>query len=70
MLVLRIQPNVGVFFQFNTKDFSAHNGIVPTKMDTSSFSPTRIPEAYERLIYDCEGMQLYSPDGMRLRRLG
>lgn len=54
LLVLRIQPNVGVFFQFNTKDFSTHHGIVPTKMDTSSFSPTQgnTPEAYERLIYD------------------
>ncbi len=54
LLVLRIQPNVGVFFQFNTKDFTTHNGIVPTKMDTSSFNPTQgnTPEAYERLIYD------------------
>ena len=54
LLVLRIQPNVGVFFQFNTKDFSSHQGIVPTKMDTSSFRPTQgnTPEAYERLIYD------------------
>jgi glucose-6-phosphate 1-dehydrogenase len=54
LLVLRIQPNVGVFFQFNTKDFNTHNGIVTTKMDTSSFSPTQgnTPEAYERLIYD------------------
>lgn len=54
LLVLRIQPNVGVFFQFNTKDFTSHQGIVPTKMDTSSFSPTQgnTPEAYERLIYD------------------
>ena len=54
LLVLRIQPNVGVFFQFNTKDFSTHHGIVPTQMDTSSFRPTQgnTPEAYERLIYD------------------
>lgn len=54
LLVLRIQPNVGVFFQFNTKDFTAHNGIVPTKMDTSSVNPIQgnTPEAYERLIYD------------------
>ena len=54
LLVLRIQPNVGVFFQFNTKDFNTHNGIVPTKMDTSTVSPTQgnTPEAYERLIYD------------------
>ena len=54
LLVLRIQPNVGVFFQFNTKDFNTHNGIVPTKMDTSSYSPTQgnTPEAYERLLFD------------------
>ncbi len=54
LLVLRIQPNVGVFLQFNTKDFSSHQGIVPTQMDTSSYSPTQgnTPEAYERLIYD------------------
>ncbi len=54
LLVLRIQPNVGVFFQFNTKDFSSHHGIVTTKMDTSSINPMQgnTPEAYERLIYD------------------
>lgn len=54
LLVIRIQPNVGVFFQFNTKDFSSHHGIVPTKMDTSheSHSQGNTPEAYERLIYD------------------
>jgi glucose-6-phosphate 1-dehydrogenase len=54
LLVLRIQPNVGVFFQFNTKDFTSHNGIIPTKMDTSYYSPTQgnTPEAYERLLYD------------------
>lgn len=54
LLVLKIQPNVGVFFQFNTKDFNTHNGIIPTKMDTSFLSPSQgnTPEAYERLIYD------------------
>ena len=54
LLVIRIQPSVGVYFQFNTKDFSSHNGIVTTKMDTSSFSPNQgnTPEAYERLIHD------------------
>jgi glucose-6-phosphate 1-dehydrogenase len=43
-----------VFFQFNTKDFTTHHGIVPTQMDTSSYRPTQgnTPEAYERLIYD------------------
>jgi len=54
LLILHIQPKVGVFFQFNTKDFMAHNDIVPAKMDTSSFIPAQgnTPEAYERLIYD------------------
>lgn len=54
LLVIRIQPNVGVFFQFNTKDFSTHNDIVSTKMDTSYYNPTvgNTPEAYERLLYD------------------
>lgn len=54
LLVLRIQPNVGVFFQFNTKDFTSHNGIMPTKMDTSYYNPTQgnTPEAYERLLHD------------------
>ncbi|HHT97293.1 MAG TPA: glucose-6-phosphate dehydrogenase [Clostridiales bacterium] len=54
LLVIRIQPNVGVFFQFNTKDFNTHNDIVTNKMDTShiSHSQGNTPEAYERLIYD------------------
>jgi glucose-6-phosphate 1-dehydrogenase len=54
LLVIRIQPNVGVFFQFNTKDFSTHNVIVSTKMDTSHISTAlgNTPEAYERLILD------------------
>lgn len=54
LLVIRIQPTVGVFFQFNTKDFSTHHDIVSTKMDSSHISPTQgnTPEAYERLIYD------------------
>ncbi len=54
LLVIRIQPNVGVFFQFNTRDFSSHNDIVPMKMDYSHISPAlgNTPEAYERLIHD------------------
>lgn len=54
LLVLRIQPQVGVFFQFNTKDFSSHSGIIPAKMDTSSTSSVQgnTPEAYERLLFD------------------
>lgn len=54
LLVIRVQPNVGVFFQFNTKDFGAHQDIVAMKMDSSYFNPNQgnTPEAYERLIYD------------------
>ncbi|MHB1315412.1 MAG: glucose-6-phosphate dehydrogenase [Christensenellales bacterium] len=54
LLVIRIQPNVGVFFQFNTKDFSKHSDIISTKMDASYANPYlgNTPEAYERLIYD------------------
>jgi hypothetical protein len=45
---------VGVFFQFNTKDFGTYHDIVATKMDTSHVSPIQgnTPEAYERLIFD------------------
>jgi glucose-6-phosphate 1-dehydrogenase len=54
LLVIRIQPNVGVFFQFNTKNFLTYNDIVPIKLDASRISTAlgNTPEAYERLIYD------------------
>lgn len=54
LLVIRIQPDVGVFFQFNTKDSGTHKGIVTTKMDTCYACPAQgnTPEAYERLLYD------------------
>ena len=41
-------------FSFNTKDFSVHNGIVATQMETGGNTPGQgnTPEAYERLIYD------------------
>jgi len=54
LLVIRIQPNVGVFFQFNTRNFRTNQEIVPAKMDTSYSSPAsgNTPEAYERLIFD------------------
>jgi glucose-6-phosphate 1-dehydrogenase len=53
-LVIRIQPDTGVNFQFNTRDFGAHKGIVTTKMDTCYACPAQgnTPEAYERLLYD------------------
>lgn len=54
LLVIRIQPNVGVFFQLNTKDFSTQREIVPIKVESShlSLNQGNTPEAYERLIYD------------------
>ncbi len=54
LLVIRIQPHVGVFFQLNTKDFSTHQDIHAMKVESSSISPNQgnTPEAYERLLYD------------------
>lgn len=54
LLVIQIQPNVGVFFQFNTKDFTTIEDIVPIKMETSHVAEMQgnTPEAYERLIFD------------------
>lgn len=54
LLVIRIQPNVGVFFQFNTKNFNTFEDIVPIRMETSHAAEIdgNTPEAYERLIFD------------------
>jgi len=54
LLVIRIQPNVGVSLRFNTKDFRSHNNIVQQNMDFSheNSSQGNTPEAYERLILD------------------
>jgi glucose-6-phosphate 1-dehydrogenase len=54
LLVIRIQPDVGVLFQFNTKDSGTQRDIVTTKMDTCYACPAQgnTPEAYERLLYD------------------
>lgn len=54
LLVIKIQPNVGVFFQFNTRDFQTDNEIMSAKMDTSHTSDVQgnTPEAYEKLILD------------------
>lgn len=54
LLILRIQPKVGLFFQFNTKDYTNYSGIIPIRMDTSAGDANQgnTPEAYERLIYD------------------
>ncbi|GBG57360.1 glucose-6-phosphate 1-dehydrogenase [Sporomusaceae bacterium FL31] len=54
VLVIKIQPQVGVFFQFSTKRFGASEDIVSATMDTSNDCHTNgnTPEAYERLIVD------------------
>jgi len=54
LLVLKIQPDVGVFFQFNTKDLCTYDDIVAVNMDASQICAEQgnTPEAYERLIYD------------------
>jgi glucose-6-phosphate 1-dehydrogenase len=54
LLVIRIQPDVGVYFQFNTKRFGTYEDIVSVKMDTrnASYTSGNTPEAYERLIFD------------------
>jgi len=54
LLVIRIQPDTGVNFQFNTRDFGAHTGIKKMKMDTCNACPVQgnTPEAYERLMND------------------
>lgn len=54
LLIIRIQPNVGVSLRFNTKDFEAQNNIVQQNMDFShtNSSQGNTPQAYERLILD------------------
>ncbi len=54
MLVIRIQPKEGIFFQFNAKEPGTHMGIAPVQMDFCQNCQIGInsPEAYERLIYD------------------
>ena len=73
-LVIRIQPDTGVNFQFNTRDFGAHKGIVTTKMDTCYACPAQgnTPEAYERLLYDvfARRRDAVFPAGMRWKPRG
>lgn len=54
VLVINIQPQVGVVFQFSTKKFGSSEDIVSATMDTSNDCHTNgnTPEAYERLIVD------------------
>ncbi len=54
VLVIKIQPQVGVYFQFCTKKFGSSEEIVSATMDTSNdcYTNGNTPEAYERLIID------------------
>jgi glucose-6-phosphate 1-dehydrogenase len=54
-LVIRIQPDAGFLMTFQMKVPGAGFKVQPVKMDFhySSLQETDIPEAYERLIYDC-----------------
>ncbi|MDN5315892.1 MAG: glucose-6-phosphate 1-dehydrogenase [Thermoanaerobacterium sp.] len=54
LLVIKIQPEEGVFLQFNAKKPGTLNKLIPVKMDFCQNCQVGMnsPEAYERLIYD------------------
>jgi glucose-6-phosphate 1-dehydrogenase len=54
LLVIRIQPREGVFFQINGKKPGVENTIIPIQMDfcQSCQFENNSPEAYERLLFD------------------
>lgn len=54
LLIIRVQPDAGIFFKFNAKKPGTEQSIVPVSMDFSHSSLEGInsPEAYERLLYD------------------
>ncbi|MFP4016923.1 MAG: glucose-6-phosphate dehydrogenase [Halanaerobiales bacterium] len=54
LLVIRIQPQEGTFFQFNAKKPGTEHNIVPVQMDYCQNCQlgSNSPEAYERLLYD------------------
>lgn len=54
ILVIKIQPREGVFFQFNSKEPGVGNTIIPIQMDycQNCQFENNSPEAYERLLYD------------------
>lgn len=54
MLVIKIQPTEGIFFQFNGKEPGAQQHIIPVQTDFCQSCRYGInsPEAYERLLYD------------------
>lgn len=54
LLVIKIQPEEGIFLQFNAKQPGSQSTIVPVKMDYCQNCETGLdsPEAYERLLAD------------------
>ena len=54
LLVIRIQPQEGVFFQINAKQPGNRGKIIPIQMDfcQNCTDGESSPEAYERLLYD------------------
>lgn len=54
-LILRIQPDEGIVLKFAMKEPGSGYHIHNVKMDFhyKDLAETRIPEAYERLLYDC-----------------
>jgi glucose-6-phosphate 1-dehydrogenase len=54
LLLIRVQPDAGIFFKFNAKKPGTEQTIVPVSMDFShaSLEGFNSPEAYERLLYD------------------
>ena len=54
LLIIKIQPEEGVYFQFNAKEPGSDNNIVPVTMDfcQSCNFLNNSPEAYERLLGD------------------
>jgi glucose-6-phosphate 1-dehydrogenase len=54
-LIFRIQPDEGTSIKFNSKVPGSTNTIQPVMMDFSyaNYFGKEVPEAYERLIYDC-----------------
>ncbi|GAA0721609.1 glucose-6-phosphate dehydrogenase [Clostridium malenominatum] len=54
LLVIRIQPQEGIFFQINGKKPGVESAIIPIQMNFCQNCPleNNSPEAYERLLFD------------------
>ncbi|KRQ86381.1 Glucose-6-phosphate 1-dehydrogenase [Caloramator mitchellensis] len=54
VLVIKIQPDEGIYFQFNAKEPGSVSQIIPVKMDFchSCIFGGNTPESYERLLLD------------------